>query len=112
MEWYEAIISIITGLATAIPLVIELTKYVKQSIKEKNWGSLVSLILNLMSEAESKFDNGLDKRQWVLEMVQASANTINYEIDLVQVGELIDSLCTMSKTVNASAVENDEEVDV
>jgi hypothetical protein len=111
MEWYEALISIITGLATAIPLVIELTKYVKQSIKEKNWGSLVSLILNLMSEAESKFDDGLDKRQWVLEMVQASANTINYEIDLAQVGELIDSLCVMSKTVNASAVENDEEVD-
>jgi len=39
-------------------------------------------------------------------MVEASAQTINYDIDLKQVGELIDSLCDMSKKVNPPASAN------
>ena len=101
MEWYEVFISILAGLATAIPLVVELVKYVKESVREKNWGKLVSLVLTLIQEAEEKFDNGADRREWVLSMVQASANTINYDINLDLVGELVDNLCTMSKSVNA-----------
>lgn len=101
MEWYEIIVSILTGIATAIPLVVELIKYVKESVREKNWGKLVSLVLTLIQEAEEKFDNGADRREWVLSMVQASADTINYDINLELVGELVDNLCTMSKSVNA-----------
>ena len=100
MEWYEIAISILTGLITAIPLVIKLVEYVQKSIKEKNWANLLKLVMNLMAEAEQKFENGSDRRSWVLSMVEASAKTINYEIDLEQVGELIDSLCAMSKLVN------------
>ena len=101
MEWYEIMISILAGMATAIPLVIKLVEYVKASIQEKNWNNLLRLVMNLMKEAENKFDNGADRKAWVLGMVEASANTINYVIDLDQVGELIDSLCAMSKIVNA-----------
>ena len=100
MEWYEILISVLTGLATAIPLVVELVKYVKESVREKNWGKLVSLILKLIQEAEEKFDNGSDRREWVLSMVQTSAATINYDINLDLVGELVDNLCAMSKSVN------------
>ena len=100
MEWYEILVSILTGLATAIPLVVELVKYVKESVREKNWGRLVSLVLTLIQEAEEKFDNGADRREWVLSMVQASADTINYDINIDLVGELVDNLCTMSKVVN------------
>ena len=102
MEWYEIIISILSGLAVAIPLVIKLVEYVKQAIQEKNWGQLLTLVMNLMEEAEGKFDNGSDRRQWVLDMVQESANMINYDIDINQVGALIDSLCELSKKINAS----------
>lgn len=111
MEWYEIIISMLTGLTATIPLVIELVKYVKQSIKEKNWGSLVSLVVKLVGEAEDKFDNGLDRKEWVMSMIQASADTINYDINLDLVSELIDSLCVMSKTVNVGKEEITEEVD-
>lgn len=106
MEWYEVLISILTGLATAIPLVVELVKYVKESVKEKNWGKLVSLVLELIQEAEEKFDNGADRREWVLSMVQASADAINYDVNLDLVGELIDNLCLMSKSVNVNKGSN------
>lgn len=109
MKWYEIVISMLTGLATAIPLVIKLVEYVKKSIKEKNWNDLLKLITNLMQEAEGKFDNGADRREWVLMMVKASADTINYDINLEQVGDLIDSLCAMTKVVNAPNVEESEE---
>lgn len=104
MEWYEIVISILTGIAACIPLVINLVKYVKQAIKEKNWGDLVELVTNLMKEAETKFDNGAERREWVLMMVKASADTIDYDIDLNVVGELIDSLCALTKVVNPPVV--------
>lgn len=101
MEWYEIVISILTGIAACIPLVVNLVKYVKLAIKEKNWNKLVALVMNLMAQAEGKFDNGVERREWVLLAVKASADTIDYDIDLNQVAELIDSLCNLTKVVNA-----------
>lgn len=101
MEWHEITISILTGLITAIPLVIKLVEYVRKAIQEKNWSNLLKLVMNLMAEAEQKFEKGSDKKAWVLGTIEASAKTINYEVDLDQVGELIDNLCDMSKLVNA-----------
>lgn len=101
MEWLEIVVSILSGLAVTIPLVIKLVEYVQKAIKEKNWQDLLELVTNLIEEAETKFSNGADRKEWVLTCVKASADTINYDIDLDQVGELIDSLCAMSKVVNA-----------
>lgn len=109
MEWLEIIISILSGLAVTIPLVIKLVEYVKKAIKEKNWNKLLELVMKLMAEAETKFDNGKDRKAWVLHMVEASAATINYDIDLAQVGEMIDSLCAMSKKVNPPVLDKVEE---
>ena len=105
MEWYEILISILSGLAATIPLVIKLVEYVKKAVKEKNWNALLALITNLMAEAENKFTNGAERREWVLTCVKASADTINYDINLEEVGELIDSLCALSKVVNAPKCE-------
>ena len=100
MEWYEILVSILTGLAATIPLVIKLVEYVQKSIREKNWNKLLNLVMNLMAEAEGKFDNGDERKSWVLMAVKASADTIDYEIDMNQVAELIDSLCALTKQVN------------
>lgn len=100
MEWYEVIVEILKGIIIVIPLVAGLVKYVGQAIREKNWNQLVALVMNLMAEAEDKFDNGADRKQWVLAAVEASAKTINYPIDIEQVSKLIDDLCKMSKKVN------------
>lgn len=108
MDWVNVIVSILSGLAVAIPLVVELVKWIKTAIQEKNWQELLKLVTNLMEEAELKFSNGDDRREWVLVMVKASADTINYKIDLEQVGQLVDSLCAMSKIVNAPKEEIEE----
>lgn len=107
-EWVEIIVSILSGLAVAIPLVVELVKWVKKAVEEKNWQELLKLVTNLMAEAETKFNNGADRKAWVLTCVKASADTINYTIDIDQVGKLIDSLCEMSKKVNAPKEEEIE----
>lgn len=108
MEWYEILISVLSGLVVTIPLVVKLVEYVQKAIKEKNWSKLIALVVGLMQEAEEKFDNGADRKEWVLGMVEASANIIDYKIDMEQVGALIDSLCDMSKVVNAPAKEVSE----
>lgn len=105
MEWYKIVVSILSGLVACIPLMVNLVKYVKQAIKEKNWNKLVELVMNLMAQAEGKFDNGAERREWVLMMVKASADTIDYEIDLNQVADLIDSLCELTKVVNPPKTE-------
>lgn len=94
------IISILSGLAAAIPLVVQLVKYVKKSVEEKNWNQLLKLVTNLMEEAEKKFATGAERKEWCLAMVKASADTVNYPIDMDEVSKLIDSLCDMSKIVN------------
>ena len=100
MEILELIIEILAGLMVVIPLVVKLIEYVKKSTLEKNWNNLIRLLLNLMATAEEKFDNGADRKQWVIAMVQASANTINYPISEQELSKLIDNLVELTKKVN------------
>ena len=100
MEWYEIIVSILSGLVITIPLVVKLIEYVKKAIQEKKWNQLLALVMKLMAEAEDKFDNGASRKEWVIGMVEASADIVDYKIDLEQLSNLIDQLCAMSKKVN------------
>lgn len=101
MEWVKLLASVLAGLATAIPLVVELVRYVQMAVKERNWSKVVDMVMDLMKAAEGKFETGAERKEWVLAMVKASADTINYDIDMVVISDLIDSLCSMSKVVNA-----------
>ena len=111
MDVLNLIIEILAGLAIVIPLIIELVKYVKKSTQEKNWANLIRLIMNLMATAETKFDNGADRKQWVIAMVQASANTINYPITEKELGDLIDDLVALTNKVNVKIEEVKEEIE-
>lgn len=103
MEWIQLIVSVLAGLATAIPLAIKLVEYVRKAVKEKNWGKVLDMVMNYMATAEEKFDNGADRKEWVLAMVKASADTVDYDIDMAVISKLIDDLCKMSRMVNAPA---------
>ena len=105
MEYLDVILSIVAGLAAAIPLVIKLVQYVTAAVKEKNWNKLLDLVMSLMEEAEQKFADGATRKEWVMAMVQASAESINYDVDIAAISELIDSLCDLSKVVNPPADE-------
>lgn len=101
MEWVKILVSALAGLAAAIPLVVELVKYVQKAIREKNWSKVLDMVMNLMQTAETKFETGAERKEWVLAMVKASADTIDYDIDMDAISDLIDSLYNMSKVVNA-----------
>lgn len=110
MEILELIIEILAGLMIVIPLVAKLIEYVKKSVLEKNWHNLIHLLLNLIATAEEKFDNGADRKQWVIAMVQASANTINYPISEQELSKLIDNLVELTKKVNVKIQETETEI--
>lgn len=105
MDWIQLLLSVLAGLATAIPLAIKLVEYVQKAVKEKNWGKVLDMVMKYMETAEVKFNNGSDRKEWVLAMVKASSETINYDIDMEVISKLIDNLCEMSKSVNAPADE-------
>lgn len=100
MEWYEIIVSILSGIAACIPLVIKLVSYVKALAKERNWSKLIVIVSNFMAEAEMLYPDGASKKEYVINSVLAMAKTIDYPIDKEMLSELIDSLTTLSKKVN------------
>ena len=89
------VVAILTGLAACIPL----------AVKEKNWTHLLGLVVDLMEEAEVKFADGATRKEWVMAMVQTSAEYINYPVDTEALSEMIDALCDMTKIVNPPADE-------
>lgn len=99
-EWLELAVSVLAGLATAIPLVIKLVEYVKKLYKEKQWSKMLELVLKYMAVAEEKFSDGATRKEWVMAMVKAAADSINYSVDEQVLSEMIDNLCAMSKVVN------------
>ena len=73
MEWSEFIVSILAGLAAAIPLVVKLVEYVQKAVKEKNWEKMLALVMDLMEVAETKFESGADKECDYVVSVTAAA---------------------------------------
>lgn len=61
---------------------------------------MLQIAMNLMAEAETKFDSGAEKKEWVLSMVKASAKSINYDIDEESLSQLIDTIIGLTKKVN------------
>lgn len=100
MNWMEFVVAVLAGLASVIPLVIQLIKYVKQAVKEKNWAQVMNKVIDLMEVAETKFKEGAERKEWVMAMLKASADSINYDIDYDAVSKMIDTLCDMSKIIN------------
>ena len=103
MNWEDVgqfICIILAGVATAVPLVLQLVQYVKKAVEEKNWGRLLELVLGLMEKAEGIFDKGDERKAYVMTAVKNLGDRVGYSMDEKELSELIDSLCAMSKTVN------------
>ena len=100
MEWLEIFLSILTGLAAAIPLVINLVKWIEKAIKAKQWTKLLNLVMELMVDAEKELPDGASRKEWVLQMVESSSEVIDYDVDMDEVSKLVDALCAMSKKIN------------
>lgn len=100
MDIVNLIVAIVSGIATCIPLVIQLVKYIKEAAKSKNWSALMTLVLNLMQEAEFKFATGEERKQFVLSSIKSMEGTLNYDIDEAVVASMIDSVIDVTKKIN------------
>lgn len=98
--WIQAIISILSGIAVLVPLMVKLVQFIKANIREKNWNQMLKLVMNLMADAEEKFDKGSEKKEWVMGQLEAMAGTLNYDIEWDVVSEMIDKICDVSKELN------------
>lgn len=109
MEEVKLVLSLVASIAASataiITLIYELVKYVRKAAQEKNWAKMMELVVDLMKEAEVKLSTGADRKEWVIAMAKAAADSINYDIDVDAIGKLIDDMVDMSKVVNAPASE-------
>ena len=96
----SVIVAILSGLATCIPLAIKLVQYVKKAAQEKNWNNLLGLVMKLMEQAEKKFTDGATRKEWVMAMVQTSAEYVNYPLDTQALSNMIDELVNLTNKVN------------
>ena len=105
-NWINLIIAILSGLVTAIPLVMQLVKYVKAAIQEKNWSKIMKLVLNLMIEAEKVYSTGIERKQYVISAIESIKDTLNYQIDMDQISNMIDEIVRASRVINAEVIES------
>ena len=111
MSWVDIVVSIMSGLAVCIPLVVQLVNVVRASVKEKNWSQIVAIVLDLMKQAETLFAEGAARKAWVMAGVESAAKSINYNYDEVakqKVSDMIDAICATAKIVNAEGAEENE----
>lgn len=98
--WIQIIVPIITGLAACIPLVIKLIDVTNKNVKEKNWTAVMQLVLKLMQEAEANYTTGAERKEYVIDSINAVKDTLNYNVDMAVVSEMIDSIILATKKIN------------
>ena len=98
------IVAILSGLAVCIPVVVKLVQYVKKAAQEKNWSAVMSLVLDLMKQAEQNYKTGAERKEFVMDSIIAMQNVLNYQIDLDVISTMIDSICAASKIINGKEV--------
>lgn len=100
--WTTIILPIFSGLIASIPLVIKLIEVFQKFQKEKNWTALMQLVLKYMTEAESLYTDGADKKDFVINSIKAIENTLNYDVDVDKIGAMIDSIIEATKRINVN----------
>ena len=100
--WINIILPIISGLVACVPLVIKLVEYIQKAAKEKNWTALMQLVLKLMAEAEDNYKTGAERKEYVMDSIDAIKDTLNYNVNMTVVSEMIDSIIKASKSINVN----------
>lgn len=98
--WLQLIIQILSGIAILVPLMVKLVKVIQTAAKEKNWSQVLKLVMNLMEEAEQKYEDGATRKEWVISELRAVSKTLNYDIDWDVISDMIDKICAASKKIN------------
>ncbi len=110
-NYIQLIVLVFAALAVLIPLGVKLYRTSRDLVREKNWPRLVAALSKYMEEAERLFEEGADRKVWVLSMIQSTAGQLDYtltETDMKNLGDLIDTLIEMTKVVNVDGNEEEE----
>lgn len=102
-DWVNIIVNVLSSLAIIIPLLVKLYQTIKSLTKEQNWPTLLGYAIKYMMQAEQNMTSGAEKKEWVLSSLSTSASNIGYELadaDIAKIGDMIDSICDASKTLN------------
>lgn len=99
-DWITLIVSIASSIVIMLPLVVSLVKHVKLLAKEKNWAGFLVLLNTYIMRAEENFDTGADKEDWVVSMIMASADVIQFDIDEEALREIIRNIIEVTNNVN------------
>ena len=102
MEWFEIIIGIVAGLIVLIPLGIHIFNWLKKVISEKKWPELIEVVLKLIAEAETAYNDGASRKEYVMQMVKSTAEAMEYDVDMDEISQFIDNVVAMAKLVNAA----------
>ena len=76
------------------------TAVFRVAAKEKNWTALMQLILRLMVEAEANYSTGAERKKYVMDSIIAIKDTLNYNVDMKVVDEMIESIILATKKIN------------
>ena len=96
-------ISILSGIAVCIPLIISLVNTVQKVVAEKQWNVLVSNVLQLMMNAEKDYESGAERKEYVMNALETIAVQIGYDFNdeaKAKVSIMIDEICALAKVVN------------
>lgn len=99
-EIIRLITEIVGLLVILVPIVFALVRAIKKAIKEKNWTKLMDLAIGLMERAETAFEQGADKKSWVMAMLKESLDEINYSISDEELSDLIDKMVDLTNKLN------------
>lgn len=108
MKWIELLVAALCGLIVCIPLVAQFVEVVREAVQERNWAMLIRMVMNFMVEAEKAFDNGYDRKQWVMSQLDAAAASANYDLNddsRQKISDMIDAMCEMAHTVNGGGTD-------
>jgi hypothetical protein len=84
MQWVELISAILGAVITLlglIPAVIAIVKFIKKSIKDKNWAAIKAFADAAIKQAEASGKAGADKKQMVIDSVVAACKSAGISVD-------------------------------
>ncbi|MBO7734847.1 MAG: hypothetical protein J6S67_19965 [Methanobrevibacter sp.] len=100
MQNISDIIRLITELLVLIPMVVALVKYIRKAIREKNWKKILNIAIKLMEQAEAEFENGTDRKSFVMSMLRTSCDEIKFDITDEELSDLIDNMVDLTNKLN------------
>lgn len=100
MDIEHIVKSIIIAAIIVVILVIRLIKYIQSKRYTHDYRELEKVIIDLLLKAEYEFDNGKDRKEYVINNVESLNKIFGYNLNYDQISEMIDSIVDATNKIN------------